>query len=76
MLPYETEELLKDVDIMLFDLQDVGARFYTYISTLHYVMEACAENNIPLYFSNFLSLAIILSFLITWTFTLKYFKKW
>ena len=34
---------------MLFDLQDVGARFYTYISTLHYVMEACAENNIPLY---------------------------
>ena len=39
---------LKGIDIMLFDLQDVGARFYTYISTLHYVMEACAENNIPL----------------------------
>jgi uncharacterized protein YbbC (DUF1343 family) len=39
---------LKDVDIMVFDIQDVGARFYTYISTLHYVMEACAENNIPL----------------------------
>ena len=37
-------EDLKDVDIVLFDLQDVGARFYTYISTLHYVMEACAEN--------------------------------
>lgn len=37
-------EDLKDVDIILFDLQDVGARFYTYLSTLHYVMEACAEN--------------------------------
>ena len=36
---------LKNVDIIIFDLQDVGARFYTYISTLHYVMEACAENN-------------------------------
>ncbi|WP_339895843.1 DUF1343 domain-containing protein [uncultured Algibacter sp.] len=36
------------IDIMLFDLQDVGVRFYTYISTLHYVMEACAEANIPL----------------------------
>ena len=33
---------------MLFDIQDVGVRFYTYISTLHYVMEACAENGIPL----------------------------
>ena len=39
---------LKDIDVMLFDLQDVGARFYTYISTLHYVMEACAEQHIPL----------------------------
>ncbi|WP_159799607.1 exo-beta-N-acetylmuramidase NamZ domain-containing protein [Flavobacterium sp. MK4S-17] len=38
---------LKNIDIMVFDLQDVGARFYTYISSLHYVMEACAENNIP-----------------------------
>ena len=37
-----------DIDVMIFDLQDVGARFYTYISTLHYVMEACAEANIPL----------------------------
>jgi uncharacterized protein YbbC (DUF1343 family) len=35
---------LKDVDVVVFDIQDVGARFYTYISTLHYVMEACAEN--------------------------------
>ena len=39
---------LENIDIMLFDLQDVGVRFYTYISTLHYVMEACAENNIPI----------------------------
>lgn len=39
---------LQGIDIMLFDLQDVGARFYTYISTLHYLMEACAEQNIPL----------------------------
>ncbi|AEA44025.1 Uncharacterized conserved protein UCP016719 [Fluviicola taffensis DSM 16823] len=36
---------LWDIDIVLFDIQDVGVRFYTYISTLHYVMEACAENN-------------------------------
>lgn len=41
-------EQLKDIDLMLFDLQDVGVRFYTYISTLHYIMEACAENNIQL----------------------------
>lgn len=37
-------EQLKDVDVVIFDLQDVGVRFYTYLSTLHYVMEACAEN--------------------------------
>lgn len=36
---------LKDVDVFIFDIQDVGVRFYTYLSTLHYVMEACAENN-------------------------------
>lgn len=40
-------ESLKGIDIVVFDIQDVGVRFYTYISTLHYVMEACAENNIP-----------------------------
>ncbi|MDM1367365.1 exo-beta-N-acetylmuramidase NamZ family protein [Myroides marinus] len=40
-------EQLKGIDIMVFDLQDVGARFYTYISSLHYLMEACAEQNIP-----------------------------
>lgn len=39
---------LKGLDIMIFDIQDVGARFYTYISTLHYVMEACAENGVTL----------------------------
>jgi len=36
-------EMLADIDIMVFDIQDVGVRFYTYISTMHYVMEACAE---------------------------------
>lgn len=43
-----TKEQLAGIDVMVFDLQDVGARFYTYISSLHYLMEACAENNIPL----------------------------
>jgi len=42
-----TTEDLNDVDILVFDIQDVGARFYTYISTMTYVMEACAENGIP-----------------------------
>ncbi len=41
-----TAEQLQNVDIVLFDLQDVGCRFYTYISTLHYVMEAAAENGV------------------------------
>jgi uncharacterized protein YbbC (DUF1343 family) len=41
-------EQLAGIDVMIFDIQDVGARFYTYISSLHYVMEACAENNIQL----------------------------
>ncbi len=43
-----TQEQLADLDILIFDIQDVGVRFYTYISTLHYVMEACAEETIPL----------------------------
>lgn len=43
-----TAEDLAGIDIVVFDIQDVGVRFYTYISTLHYIMEACAENNIPL----------------------------
>ncbi len=41
-------EQMADVVYVVFDLQDVGCRFYTYISTLHYVMEACAERGIPL----------------------------
>lgn len=43
-----TSEQMKNLDVVIFDIQDVGARFYTYISTLHYVMEACAEAGIPL----------------------------
>ncbi len=43
-----TPEDLTGIDLMMFDLQDVGTRFYTYISTLTLVMEACAENKIPL----------------------------
>ncbi|MFV9550280.1 exo-beta-N-acetylmuramidase NamZ domain-containing protein [Algibacter sp. PT7-4] len=42
-----SKEQLTDLDIVIFDIQDVGVRFYTYISTLHYIMEACAEQNIP-----------------------------
>ena len=41
-------EQLAGLDVLVFDLQDVGARFYTYISSLHYIMEACAENNVQL----------------------------
>ena len=41
-----TAEQLKGVDVVLFDIQDVGVRFYTYISTLSYLMEAAAENNV------------------------------
>ncbi|WP_423779095.1 exo-beta-N-acetylmuramidase NamZ family protein [Croceibacter atlanticus] len=41
-------EQLNNVDVIVFDIQDVGARFYTYISTLHYIMEACAEQGKPL----------------------------
>jgi len=43
-----TKEQLAGLDVLIFDIQDVGARFYTYISTLHYIMEACAENEIEL----------------------------
>ena len=38
-----TKAQLEDVDVVVFDIQDVGVRFYTYISTMHYVMEACGE---------------------------------
>lgn len=40
-----TAEQFGDLDVIIFDIQDVGARFYTYISTMHYVMETCAETN-------------------------------
>ena len=43
-----SSEQLKGLDIIVFDIQDVGVRFYTYIATLQLVMEACAENNIPM----------------------------
>ncbi|HEY8928714.1 MAG TPA: DUF1343 domain-containing protein [Mucilaginibacter sp.] len=43
-----TADDLQGIDLMIYDIQDVGARFYTYLSTLQYVMEACAENNIEL----------------------------
>jgi uncharacterized protein YbbC (DUF1343 family) len=39
-----TPEQLADIDVVIFDIQDVGTRFYTYISSLHYLMEACGEN--------------------------------
>jgi uncharacterized protein YbbC (DUF1343 family) len=42
-----TQDQLDGIELMIFDIQDVGARFYTYISTMHYVMEACAEKGIP-----------------------------
>jgi len=42
-----TKEMLKDVNVLLFDMQDVGARFYTYLSTLYYTLQAAAENHIP-----------------------------
>lgn len=43
-----TAEALKNINLLIFDLQDVGVRYYTYLSTLHYVMETAAEQNIPL----------------------------
>ncbi|WP_346882806.1 DUF1343 domain-containing protein [uncultured Algibacter sp.] len=42
-----SKEQLKNLDMLIFDIQDVGVRFYTYISSLHYIMEACAELSIP-----------------------------
>ncbi|HCV05789.1 MAG TPA: DUF1343 domain-containing protein [Pseudoalteromonas sp.] len=40
-----TPEVLADLDVIIFDIQDVGVRFYTYISSMHYMMEAAAEND-------------------------------
>jgi len=42
-----TSDDLSGIDVVVFDIQDVGTRFYTYISTLHYLLESCAENNVP-----------------------------
>jgi len=42
-----SKEQLEGIELVLFDIQDVGVRFYTYLSTMHYIMEACAENGIP-----------------------------
>lgn len=42
-------ESLKDIDLVVFDIQDVGVRFYTYIATLQLVMQACGEANIPIF---------------------------
>lgn len=43
-----TKDNFSNIDIVIFDIQDVGCRFYTYISSMFYLMDACAENNIPL----------------------------
>ncbi len=43
-----TKDMLANVDVLVFDIQDVGVRFYTFISTMHYAMEAAAEQNIPI----------------------------
>lgn len=43
-----TDNQLKNIDLVIFDIQDVGVRYYTYLSTLQYIMESCAENKIPL----------------------------
>ncbi|WP_347157066.1 exo-beta-N-acetylmuramidase NamZ family protein [Pontibacter chitinilyticus] len=44
-----TPEQMQQIDVLVFDIQDVGTRFYTYISTMHYAMEAAAENNKPIF---------------------------
>jgi uncharacterized protein YbbC (DUF1343 family)/CubicO group peptidase (beta-lactamase class C family) len=44
-----TEEMLRDLDVLVFDIQDAGARFYTYISTMGYAMEEAARRHIPFY---------------------------
>ncbi len=43
-----TKDQLSDLDVVIFDIQDVGVRFYTYISSMHYMMESCAENNVKM----------------------------
>ena len=46
---YPQEQMLKDLDGVLFDLQDIGCRVYTFITTLRYFVEACAKNSIPIW---------------------------
>jgi len=43
-----TKEMLEGIDLIIFDIQDIGARFYTYISTLYYAIQSSAENDIPI----------------------------
>jgi uncharacterized protein YbbC (DUF1343 family) len=43
-----TDDMLKDLDLIIYDIQDLGIRFYTYVSTLYYVLESAVENNIPM----------------------------
>ncbi len=43
-----TKEMLQNIDVLIFDIQDVGARFYTFISTMFYAIQSAAENNIPI----------------------------
>lgn len=43
-----TPEMLSEIEVLIFDIQDVGARFYTFISTMYYAIQAAAENNIPI----------------------------
>lgn len=43
-----TKQMLKNVDLIIFDIQDIGARYYTFISTLFYTLQAAAENNLPI----------------------------
>jgi len=44
-----SSEMLTGLDVVIFDIQDVGTRFYTYISSMHYMMEACAENEVKMF---------------------------
>ncbi len=43
-----TKQAVAELDVLVFDLQDVGVRFFTYLSSLHYIMQSCAQNNVPL----------------------------
>ncbi len=48
-----SKESMQGIDVVVFDIQDVGARFYTYISSMQYMMEACAEANVPMVITSF-----------------------